>query len=156
MCMVFYLPYSIVDTVHRTFTARQCIMMTIIDYFLSYWSFTVDLTIKCFDYFSLSGCIAKYVQLTTSLYLCFTNNICYYCYTAQILKACGHLVLKHIICVKSRVATIQCVDVSINYLWCIMIQQYIVRYEVESKHCSVLLLREINLFFFLWEALCTI
>ena len=44
-----------------------------------------------------------------------------------------------------RVATVQCVDISIYCLWCII---YIVRYEVESKCCSVLLLREINDFFF--------
>ena len=49
--------------------------------------------------------------------------------------------------VRIRVATIQYVDVSI---YCLRtIQRYIVRYEVESKHCSVLLLREINDGFFL-------
>ena len=43
--------------------------------------------------------------------------------------------------VYTRAAKIQCVDVLIYCL-------YIVRYEMESKHCSVLLLREINDVFF--------
>jgi len=51
--------------------------------------------------------------------------------------------------VLTRVVTIQYVDVSIYYcLWCITIQWFIVRYKVESKHCSVLLLREMNHVFF--------
>ena len=47
------------------------------------------------------------------------------------------------------------VDVSIYCLWCITIQRYIVRYKVESKHCSVLLFKR-NKCFFLWEASCII
>ena len=55
-----------------------------------------------------------------------------------------------------RVATIQCVDVSIYCLWCITIRWYIVQYKMESNHCSVLHLRGIYYVFFHWETSCTI
>ena len=56
------------------------------------------------------------------------------------------LLLLQLVWLATRVATIQCVDVSMHCFWCITIQWYIVRYKVESKHCFVLFLREINSF----------